>query len=165
MQGSDTKTYQQRDAKETERFWTKIWQPKKHNENAVGINNITRELERLKEGPITEIHIDLLKTTLKRIPNWKTPGHGGIHGFWFKKSPSVHGILALEMNRCLQGAQVPNWMTKVKTTLIQKDPSKGTAPNNYRPITCLRMMWKILTAQIREKIYYSLTSRGLFPDE
>ena len=27
------------------------------------------------------------------------------------------------------------------------------------------MMWKILTAQIREEIYYSLTSRGLFPDE
>ena len=26
-------------------------------------------------------------------------------------------------------------------------------------------MWKILTAQIREKIYYSLTSRGLFADE
>ena len=56
-------------------------------------------------------------------------------------------------------------MTKGKTTLIQKDLSKGTAPNNYRPITCLPMMWKILTAQIREEIYYSLTSRGLFPDE
>ena len=27
------------------------------------------------------------------------------------------------------------------------------------------MLWKILTAQIREEIYYSLTSRGLFPDE
>ena len=27
----DTKTYQQPDVKETERFWTKIWQPKKHN--------------------------------------------------------------------------------------------------------------------------------------
>ena len=26
-------------------------------------------------------------------------------------------------------------------------------------------MWKILTTQIREKIYYSLTSRGLFSDE
>ena len=26
-------------------------------------------------------------------------------------------------------------------------------------------MWKILTAQISKKIYYSLTSRGLFPDE
>ena len=27
------------------------------------------------------------------------------------------------------------------------------------------MLWKMLTAQIKEKIYYSLTSRGLFPDE
>ena len=56
-------------------------------------------------------------------------------------------------------------MTKRRTTIIQKDPSKRTAPSNYRPITCLPMMWKILTAQIREEIYYSLTSRGLFPDE
>ena len=27
------------------------------------------------------------------------------------------------------------------------------------------MMWKILTAQIREVIYYSLTTRGLFSEE
>ena len=69
------------------------------------------------------------------------------------------------MNRCLQGAQVPDWMTKGKTTLIQKDTNKGTAPNNYRPISCLPMIWKIFTAQIKEKIYYSLTNRGLFPDK
>ena len=30
-------------------------------------------------------------------------------------------------------------MTKGKTTLIQKDTSKGTVPNDYRPITCLQM--------------------------
>ena len=47
----------------------------------------------------------------------------------------------------------------------RKDPSKGTNPNNYRPITCLPMMWQIFTAQIREEIYYSLTNRGLFPEE
>ena len=56
-------------------------------------------------------------------------------------------------------------MTKGRTTLMQKDPNKGTAPNNYRPIPSLPMMWKILTAQIREEIYYSPTNRGLFPDE
>ena len=50
------------------------------------------------------------------------------------------------MNKCLQTAHVPEWMTKGRTTLIQKDPNKGTAPSNYRPITCLPMMWKILTA-------------------
>ena len=118
---SDTKTYQQPGAKESERFWTKIWQPKKHNE---WINNIIRELGGLEEGPKTEIHSDLLKTPQKRISNWKTPGHGGIHGFWFKKFTSIHGRLALERNRCLQGAHVTEWMTKRMTTLIQKDPRK-----------------------------------------
>ena len=67
------------------------------------------------------------------------------------------------MNRCPQGSHVREWMTKVRTTLIQKDPSKGTATNNYRAMTCLPVMWKILTAQIKEDIYYSLRSRGLFP--
>ena len=137
---------------------------KNHNENAEWINNLTREVEGLEEGPKTEIPIDLLKTTLKRISNCKTTGHDRIHGFWFKKFTSIHGRLALEMNRCLQGAQVPDWMTKGKTALIQKDPSKRTAPSNYRPITCLPMM-QILTVQMREKIYYSLTSCELFPDE
>ena len=103
--------------------------------------------------------------TLRNISNWKTSGHGGIHGFWFKKFTSIHDRLTLEMNRCLQDVQVPDWMTKGKTTLIQKDPSKGIAPNKYRHITCLPMMGKISTAQIGEEIYYSLTSRGLFPDE
>ena len=55
-------------------------------------------------------------------------------------------------------------MTKGKTALIQKDPLKGAATNNYRPTTCLPMMWKILRTQIWEEICYSLTSRGLFPE-
>ena len=56
-------------------------------------------------------------------------------------------------------------MTKGKTTLIPKEPFKGTTSNDYRSIKCLPMMWKILTAQIKEEIYGSLTSCGLFPEE
>ena len=93
------------------------------------------------------------------------PGHDGIHGFWFKKFIFINDRLALEMNRCQQDAQVPDWMTKGMTTLTQKDPNKGSPQHNYRPITCLPMMWKILMAQIRKDIYYSLTSSGLFPEE
>ena len=78
---------------------------------------------------------------------------------------SIHDRLALEMNKCQQTAHVPEGMTKGRATLRRKDSNKGTAPNNYRPIPCLPMMWKILTTQIREEIYYWLTSRGLFPDE
>ena len=99
------------------------------------MNNMTRELEELEEYPKAEIHIELLKKTLK-ISNWKTPGHDGIHGFWFKKFTSIHDRLALEMN----SEQVLGWIIKVKTTLIQNGQSKGTVPNNYRPIICLPLV-------------------------
>ena len=67
------------------------------------------------------------------------------------------------MNRSLQGAHVPDWMTKGKSTLIQKAILKETTPNNYRPITCLQMMSKTSTPEIREDIYYLLTRCGLLP--
>ena len=40
---------------------------KKHKEKAEWINNMKRELEELEESPEVEIHIDLLKMTLKNI--------------------------------------------------------------------------------------------------
>ena len=58
-----------------------------------------------------------------------------------------------------------SWDTRMDDHYNPKRPLKGTALTNYRPITCLPMMWKILTVQIREKIYYLLISRGIFPDE
>ena len=69
------------------------------------------------------------------------------------------------MNKCIQKTELPEWMIKGKITFIQEDPFKGTTPNNYRPIMCIPMMWKILTAQTREEIYYSLMSCRLFPEE
>ena len=41
------------------------------------------------------------------------------------------------MNKRIQKTETPEWMTKGKTTPIQKAPHKETAPNNYRPITYL----------------------------
>ena len=106
-----------------------------------------------------------IQNNTKEISNWKTPDHDGIHGFWFKKFTSIYDRLAREMKRCLQGAHVSELTTKGKPILIQKDLHKEIAPNNYGPINCLPMIWKILTTQIREEIWYSLTSRRLFPEE
>ena len=39
-----------------------------------------------------------------------------------------------------------------KDYLDPKRPPIGTIPNNYRPMICLPMMGKILTAQNREDI-------------
>ena len=50
-------------------------------------------------------------------------------------------------------------------TIDQRDPLKGTTPNNNRPTTYLLVMRKILTAQIKEEIYDSITSRVFFLEE
>ena len=59
----------------------------------------------------------------------------------------------------------PNGWPKDRPHWYKRTQRKEPPPNNYRPISCLPMMWKILTAQIREEIYYSQTSCSLFPDE
>ena len=45
------------------------------------------------------------------------------------------------------------WMTYGCTVLCQKDPQKGNAADNYRSITCLPLMWKLLTGVIAEEMY------------
>ena len=47
-------------------------------------------------------------------------------------SPPFTDRLALEKNRYLQDAHVLEWMTKGKTTLIQKDPSQRYCPKQLQ---------------------------------
>ena len=96
------KPYQQPNAGETKRFWRKILEQKDHNKKAKWINNVETELRMLEEGPQVNIYPDGLKTTLKKIANWETPGIDDIHGFWSKRFTSIHDRLATEMNKCIQ---------------------------------------------------------------
>jgi len=40
-----------------------------------------------------------------------------------------------------------------RTVLIAKDPSKGSVPINYRPITCLSSVYKFLTGILRLRYF------------
>ena len=60
---------------------------------------------------------------------------------------------------------VPDWMIEGRTTLLMKDPTKGSEVSNYRPIACLNFLWKLLTAMISEKTYSHLEQNNLLPDE
>ena len=42
--------------------------------------------------------------------------------FDLKKITLIHDRLATEMNKRIQKTKIPGWITKGKTTLIQKDP-------------------------------------------
>ena len=43
---------------------------------------------------------------------------------------------------------IPKWMTLGKMVLCQKDPSKGNAVDNYRPMLFLPSVWKLMTGTI-----------------
>ena len=56
-------------------------------------------------------------------------------------------------------------MVKGRTVLLPKDPAKGNAESNYRPIACLPLMWKLLTGIFAEQLYDHLHHNGLLPNE
>ena len=69
-----------------------------------------------------------------------------------------------QLTRCIENGGVPVWMTKGKTVLIMKDKAKGNIASNYRPITCLPLMWKMLTPIIAEEMYNFLDNNDLLPE-
>lgn len=60
---------------------------------------------------------------------------------------------------------VPDWMVEERTPLIMKDPAKGIRVENYRPITCLNLLWKLLTSIFAEKAYKHLLQNELLSFE
>ena len=51
------------------------------------------------------------------------------------------------------------------TILLLKDKSKGTEVSNYRPITCLALLWKLLTCIVAHDAYTHLEKNNLLPKE
>ena len=102
----------------------------------------------------------------RKMPNWKAPGKDKVQGFWIKSMTNLHERIAEQLNGILIGENdLPGWMTYGHTILCQEDVSKGNAVENYRPITCLPRMWKLLTGVIAEEMYGYLEGKNLLPNE
>ena len=99
------------------------------------------------------------------MPNWKSPRPDLVQGFWLKNFSNLHERVRLELKECLDSGFVPSWLTRGRTSLLQKDKSKGNVASNYRPISCLSLMWKLLTGVIANKIYAHLDQEKLLPEK
>ena len=129
------------DSEESTRFWSDIWdKPVKHKKNPEWLRNVEEELTGL--GVQDNIHIEVmkLKKKVRKMPNWKSPGPDGVHGYWIKNLNNLHGNIALQLDRCLQENNVPSWMVTGKTILCVKELEKGNAVATFRPITCLPLL-------------------------
>ena len=78
----------------------------------------------------------------------------------------MHERIATPFNEILEGTkEIPSWMTYGRTVLGQKDPVKGNYVENFRPIVCLPIMWKLLTGIISEDMYCFMEKENLLPEE
>ena len=76
------------------------------------------ELKILEKYSPVNIHPDGFKATLKKTG--KTLALMAYTDLDFKIFTCIHDRLAAEMNSCIQITEIPEWITKGKTTLIQK---------------------------------------------
>ena len=147
-------------------FWKNIWDNEAaHNTNAEWLPYVRQELAKTDDQSCPTIALDHVSNRVKGMPNWSSPGHDGLHAYWVKHFTSLHDLIATQMNRCLIESTVPRWMIKGKTYLIMKDPNKGFKPGNFRPITCLPIMWKLLSGILADSMYLHLEAQKLIPEE
>ena len=99
------------------------------------------------------------------MPNWNGPGPEIVQGYWIKYLTPLHERIVAQLNAILSTACVPQWMNREWTVLCIKDPGKGNAVDNYRPISCLPVMWKMFGGMLAEEISEHLEGKNLFPHE
>ena len=127
-------------------FWGNIWGVRKEH-------NIGRMVERFKERvndtcpqEIVSISVEKITKQCRKTPNWKARGRDGVQGYWMKKLCSLYKHVSSQMDRILMGEDdLLEWMTHGCTVPCHKDPQKGNTADNYQPITCLPLLWKLCT--------------------
>ncbi|KAI5731623.1 hypothetical protein M8J77_013461 [Diaphorina citri] len=147
-------------------FWSELWgTPSSINQDAMWIK---REEERMENTEtMSEFiinHVDLVEA-IQNTQNWKAPGWDSIQNFWIKKLHACHEIILKEFNMFLENPDAtPFWMTVENTFLIPKNENTGDV-KNYRPITCLPVLYKLLTSIVKSKMYKHLIDNNILPME
>ena len=91
---------------------------------------------------------------IKRCKSWKAPGPDGVQGFWLKAFPGMTAILGERLWKAIKHPRrIEQWLVRGRTVLIPKDGCTGK-PHQYRPITCLNVMYKLMTAIVTEVLYH-----------
>lgn len=154
------------EAEPSKRLWENIWNnPVSHNKHATWLREVKEEETGRIKQRFTEITTDTVRHQLKKMPNWKAPGPDEVHGYWLKNFKALHPRIAEQLQHCISNHHAPKWMTTGRTSLVQKDRSKGNIASNYRPITCLPIMWKLLTGIISERLYNYLEETNTIPHQ
>ena len=147
-------------AEESTQFCGNIWSQSADHKDVKWLQDLRSEVN-VKRQETIDIITGSLKKILCRMPNWKSPGPDLVQEFLLKNFSILHERVRLQLKECLDGGFVPSWFTRGRTSLLQKDKSKGNVTSNFRLIMRLPLMWKLLTGVIAVQIYAHLGQEKL----
>ena len=151
---------------ELEQYWAGIWEEQTHHNNQA--DWIIKEEQRwhdLKVMEYNEIAEEDIKDITDKLHNWKSPGIDKIHNFWFKQLTFLHSSLAKNISEIISGHQnIPEFIATGITYMLPKK-SFSIQPSEYRPITCLPTIYKIITLLITQKINTHIENNNIIAEE
>lgn len=149
-----------------ETFWKGILEDEqKHNSEAKWIHQEKERHVNVVDGEWNDITLEEMKEILKSLHNWKSPGLDKVQNFWIKNLDSLHGQLASAFNSAIkQPTIIPDWLTTGVTFLLSKG-KETKEPKNYRPITCLPTLYKIMTSLVCQRLYKHVLENNILPPE
>lgn len=100
---------------------------------------------------------------INKTNNWKSPGKDKVSNVWLKYLEGLHEDMAKAFVNTIENpAEMPQWLTDGLTILVSKT-EETKKPKNYRPITCLPTMDKVLTSILADRTYTFLSEHQLLP--
>lgn len=154
------------DPEEATEFWKGIWgNAHEHRGSAEWIRSTSEKFKTLRQQEDIEVTPEIFRRVLGRMRPWKAPGPDAVQAYWMKRFSALHERVRQQLEGVMRNGTTSRWMTTGRTVLIPKDPVKGNIPSNYRPITCLPIMWKLLTGIVTEGISSFLTANHMMPWE
>lgn len=147
-------------------FWSTIWECNtEHNKETDWIQREKVRMDRIEEMSFEDISQEELQIVLNKSHNWKAPGTDGIHNYWLKKLTIFHKCLAKQITDIIKGSSIfPEFLSRGKTFLLPKSTSTQD-PSQYRPITCLPTLYKVITSCIANRIYKHLDEFNILSEE
>ena len=139
--------------KETlESFWKPIFEKNSKYERN---NNWLDEYEKsinIEKPVFNDITVQNVKDAMDNFDNWKSPGIDNIQNYWWLTFDILHEQITMIFNTLANDPlQIPEWFLTGRTTMVpKKEPTSN--PGNYRPITCLPIIYKLLSKIFSNKI-------------
>ncbi|KAG0435393.1 LINE-1 retrotransposable element ORF2 protein, partial [Dictyocoela muelleri] len=148
------------DKEELIKFWEKIFESKDITMNQEREKLIKSTFQPIETSTDIDLSYKMIDEIINTLPNWKSAGIDKIYNFFIKNINSTRRILINEIQRlCASPCDIPEYLFKTITYMFPKKSS--SKPSDYRPISCMSNIYKIITKVLSKNLYNILEINGI----